>query len=532
VRLASFGPSLALAIAVGVPLDASQASPETAARYEKALKRLSSDDFQERQEASAQLAALPAEALTLVKETLKQADLELEVQVRLQDVLPKLRVKARREAAERHQAVFQAWTAKTTVEAYETAGQKDPKWDAAAREALTLMSAVWSQSKSNEPNAELRAYKLSEEAARAGCDDPLVMYVRARTYDSAVRKDYMEALRLHLHAARLMKEKGSKYPAIRQAYVFSRAAEFFARLRKETPENDQKAIRELMDLALDRLATAARDADVSDDTLIDCARAMSEPYALLTKDRKLGIDKISGVILEARPDGIVPLVFRGSLYISYAWDARGNGWANTVTPDGWKLMGERLAEAEKALTRAWEINPDDPQAPTLMLTVELGQGKGMHVMETWFKRAMETDPDNIDACRKKMYYLEPKWHGNAELMLTFGRSLLAKGNWEARLPFLLADAHRTLAGYAKDRAAYYKDEDVWKDVKAVYDGFLAGHPDSVLDRTWYAKLACWCGHYAEARTQFQALGDKVAVSVFSNPAEMEKLKAEAEEKGR
>jgi hypothetical protein len=40
------------------------------------------------------------------------------------------------------------------------------------------------------------------------------------------------------------------------------------------------------------------------------------------------------------------------------------------------------------------------------------------------------------------------------------------------------------------------------------------------------------GRPAEARTQFQSLGDKVAVSVFSNPAEMEKLKAEAEEKGR
>jgi tetratricopeptide (TPR) repeat protein len=411
-------------------------------------------------------------------------------------------------------------------------GLKDPKWDVQAREALRLISLVWSETRTTEVNPELLAYNLCTEAARAGCEDPLVMYVRAWCYNVAVRKDYMEALRQHLHAARLMKEKGSKYPPIRQAFVFVRAAEFFARLRKETPENDRQAIKDLLEPALARFGEAARDAEVPDSVLMECGNVIASAWMYLDKDRKIGIDQVAGVFSKARPDGTLPLLFIGSAYFKYAWDARGNGWASTVTAEGWKLMGERLLEAEAALIKVWERNPDDPQAPTLMIGVELGQGRGMDVMEKWFKRAMFADPDNLDACRKKMYYLEPKWHGSAEHMLEFGRALLAGGNWDARLPFQLIDAHLTLAGYASNRAAYYKDEGVWKDVKAVYETYLKGHPDSPMERSWFAKLACWCGHFDVAHSQFQELGDKAVVTVFENRAGLDRLRAEAADKGR
>jgi hypothetical protein len=168
-----------------------------------------------------------------------------------------------------------------------------------------------------------------------------------------------------------------------------------------------------------------------------------------------------------------------------------------------------------------------------MIGVELGQGKGRGVMETWFKRAMEANPDNLDACKKKMYYLEPKWHGSPEDMVGFGRQLLAGGNWEALLPYELIEAHVTLAGYReKDEEEYYKNPEVWKDVKAVYDACLKIHPDSARDRTWFAKLACWCGQYAESSRQFELLGGKADPSVFTDRAEMDKVKAEAAAKGR
>jgi hypothetical protein len=126
-----------------------------------------------------------------------------------------------------------------------------------------------------------------------------------------------------------------------------------------------------------------------------------------------------------------------------------------------------------------------------------------------------------------MYYLEPKYHGSEEDMLNFGRELLAGGNWGARLPFYLVDAHLTLAGYAKDKPSYYKNEAVWKDFQSVYDPYLSLHPDSAWDRTYYAKLACWCGRWTEAKALFDKLGDKVVVSAFADRAELDRLRAEA-----
>lgn len=207
-------------------------------------------------------------------------------------------------------------------------------------------------------------------------------------------------------------------------------------------------------------------------------------------------------------------------------------YANTVKEEGWKLMAERLAEAEAALTQAWEKRPEDSQAPTQMLAVELGQGKGRAVMETWFKRAMEADPGNFEACKKKMYYLEPKWHGSPAEMLAFGRELLAAGNWEARLPFQLVDAHHALSVYEKDRMAYYRNDEVWKDVQAVYSGYLKDHSSASFDRTWYAKLACRCGKYDEAHRQFETLGEKAVVNAFASREELQQMKAEAAAKGR
>jgi hypothetical protein len=92
-----------------------------------------------------------------------------------------------------------------------------------------------------------------------------------------------------------------------------------------------------------------------------------------------------------------------------------------------------------------------------------------------------------------------------------------------------------LAGYEdnpKARLEYYKKPDVWKDVQSVYEPYLKLHPNSVFDRSWYAKLACLCGQFAAADAQFQALGAKVQASVFGTRAEMERMRAEAAEKGR
>jgi hypothetical protein len=93
-----------------------------------------------------------------------------------------------------------------------------------------------------------------------------------------------------------------------------------------------------------------------------------------------------------------------------------------------------LAVAELALNKKYELDQSDPAAAVQMLSVELGQGNGPEVMEKWFQRAITADPDCDPACRSKLYYLEPKWHGSLQDELNFGKQCLAARRFREGLP--------------------------------------------------------------------------------------------------
>ena len=176
------------------------------------------------------------------------------------------------------------------------------------------------------------------------------------------------------------------------------------------------------------------------------------------------------------------LLLKGNSYADMAWQARGSGWAKTVSNEGWRLFGERLEIAGEALTRAWELDQTDPRIALAMMRVELGQSEGRPRMELWFRRAMALDPDYYEACRSKLNYLDPKWAGTIEEMLKFGHLCVTNKTWGGRVPLILVEAHRTIrAEYASDsmKADYWKAPEVWLDVKggvrSVFRGQSRGH---------------------------------------------------------
>src|SRR5262245_53732281 len=373
---------LLLAVDAGVS-EAQEVSSDTKARFQKALEKLGSDEFAVREEGSKEIASLPSEALRLVQGTLAQPGLELEIRTRLESAATRLKAKSRIESAAQKKISDHAWTRKTIMGGYENSGQKDPRWDAQAKEALEAIVPVWAELRSPDRGLAVKAYALSEAALQAGCTEPMVLYAHARMYDSVIRKDFKESVRLHVEAARAMRDRGKHAHPLRQAYPFARAAEFLGRSKKDLAEADRKEIQEWLDLSLARFGDAAKDPEVPEYLLVDCGDGLTAGWNVLTRDRKIGFVKATEVLSKARPNSTVPLLLKGTVFTHYAWDARGSGTADTVKEDGWKLMAERLAEAEMALTQAWEKRPGDSQAPTQMLAVELGQEKGRAVMETW-----------------------------------------------------------------------------------------------------------------------------------------------------
>jgi len=218
-------------------------------------------------------------------------------------------------------------------------------------------------------------------------------------------------------------------------------------------------------------------------------------------------------------------LLRGDYYIRYAWNARGDGWADTVTEEGWKLFGQRLAMAEDALERAWKLDPTDARIPVKMINLELGQGEGRDRMEIWFQRAMELDPNNYSACWQKAYYLEPKWYGSPEELLKFGRECVASSKWGGRVPLVLVDAHTRLVRYVPDgkQKEYWKRPEVWKDLKAGFDKYFQLCPDANGTRQRCALYAYRCEQWEELNKQLSLL-KSVDYDYFGGKEKFEEMK--------
>lgn len=130
-----------------------------------------------------------------------------------------------------------------------------------------------------------------------------------------------------------------------------------------------------------------------------------------------------------------------------------------------------------------------------MLTVIMGKSSGRDQMETWFQRAMALDTNFYEACHAKLYFLEPKWYGSAEEMLEFGRECAQSTEWGGRVPLILVDAHRALSGYLAEsnRLEYWKQPEVWPDLKMAFDRFFELNPDEI---SWYHNYA-WYAYHGE-----------------------------------
>jgi len=124
---------------------------------------------------------------------------------------------------------------------------------------------------------------------------------------------------------------------------------------------------------------------------------------------------------KAHPESPTPLVALGSLYINFGWKARGGGYVDTVTDQGWKLLEERVRKAKGCLEQAAALKIQDPCTYRKLITVALGLSDlPRDYMEQAYKRGVALEPNYISTYYAKANYLLPRWYG-------------APGEWEAWL---------------------------------------------------------------------------------------------------
>ena len=427
------------------------------------------------------------------------------------------------EAAQQQRQQVLDWNLITTVKAYEQAGHTSPKWDEAAKRALT----EYARFKSKAPGADTEMVSINVEAAiQAGCDDPLVNYVFIKFGMSQTNSK--EAFTAAFYKTALAME-ASSYPPIRKFYAGFRAVQQYG-WANNYPTNWPEEMKALYHRMIDQLSATIADANTPAPEIYDACHEFLNNEGRNTEYYPKYWESMEPLVFNHWGDDSTIWLLKGEANVRLAWLARGDGLANTVTEEGWKKFKEHLDVAETALERAWEINPHDTRIPTEMMNVMLGQGGGRERMEAWFERAMEVDTNCYDICYNKLYYLEPKWYGSDAEQIAFGRECVRSTKWGGRVPFTLLDAHIYINNRnpKSEQDNYWKDPDVWADVQSSFERFFELNPDATNSYPNYA----WYAYHAEQWVKLNELLPKLGTvnpDLFGGKVEYEKMVSQAKE---
>jgi len=405
---------------------------------------------------------------------------------------------------------YHAWYKSTSTDVFEkTAGAKAP-WADKARKAFEFRARELSLSAlsgQDPPWSMATAEKLLVEAIAAGCDDPLLVYWRNQLviWFSKNQPDYQRSIAITKAL------DASAYPDVRKLHgVHNLVAELTSApasdpARKELPAWEQR-FWELYD------AVAASPDPIARQNISVVNLAWTANPA------KRGLTNVAAwkTIVERlqKPNASEYDRLMATSYLASrtAFAARGEGVASTVTPEGWRIFGIENKKAKEALEKAWELDPERWEAPTMMLNIGRNLSFERDEIEQWFNRAMKANPDNTRACLDLFDYLLPKWHGSPEECIAFAWQCLKSGNATAHIPLgavlsILADHPVNGTGDDPRTVEYYSSPYVWFIIRRGLELELADRPDSQFLLSHYARLACVCGHYGVADEQFEKLGE-------------------------
>jgi hypothetical protein len=208
----------------------------------------------------------------------------------------------------------------------------------------------------------------------------------------------------------------------------------------------------------------------------------------------------------------VALGVRANLLIPWAWDGRGSGYADSVTPEGWRMFEDRLSMARADLQRAWDLDPTDANVCAAMIEACASTGRPS---EVWFQRGKKADPTCLDLYRRKAWYLSARWGGSDKALLEFGRECVAEGNWAEQIPFVLAYCYDNMGGSLAEKPDY------WAELKPVFERYLQMFPGDNVIRSEYCHHAVEAEKWDTASTLVDQLGKLAVPAAFRGAYEFD-----------
>lgn len=193
-----------------------------------------------------------------------------------------------------------------------------------------------------------------------------------------------------------------------------------------------------------------------------------------------------------------------------AFDARGRGSAGSVPPEAWPIFHAHLEAAEAALGRALAIAPNAPEPRAERVRLALFAGKPRAEIAAHFEEAIAADPRSIVAQEAMYTASTPAWGGSLEMAFAFARGAARRQPDDPYVRVLIVrpheEARRTQPAQAQ--FTYYRKPEIWQEVSAGAEVFVAALPESEYGHNLLALLALRAGQRDVLRRELKWIGER------------------------
>ncbi|MDL5055520.1 DUF4034 domain-containing protein [Oscillatoria laete-virens NRMC-F 0139] len=219
----------------------------------------------------------------------------------------------------------------------------------------------------------------------------------------------------------------------------------------------------------------------------------------------------------SHPSSMTARLVEAKILIDLAWEARGSGYANTVTGDGWKSFHTLLDAAHKVLIEAATLPGSNPEYYNVLLNIAHAQGYSRDEFEKIFDEAVSKWPSYIPYYEIKSYYLMPRWYGRKGELEKFFHEVY-KTHPEGKLIYTkICEDHE---GYYGSKFFTHTDFK-WKLLKEAYEDSLKKYPDSNLILNGYAFMACIADDHKKAKELLLKIEGKYEDRIWNSQTDME-----------
>jgi len=225
----------------------------------------------------------------------------------------------------------------------------------------------------------------------------------------------------------------------------------------------------------------------------------------------------------AYPESATARIALATAYLSFAWVARGGGYADTVSRSGWEQFGDRIALAKATLLEAAQLKEKCPYWYGAMQNVALAEGWDKAQARELFDQATAFEPTYYHYYRDYAKFLLPKWYGEEGETQVFAEETASRLS-EPDASIVYFEIASLLACQC-DKARDSLEKMSWPRVQKGFQQLSELYGTSNLKLNRFAYMSYLANDQRSARSVFPAIHDDWNSSVWGSAASFESARA-------